>query len=159
MTKVIHPAVMPSVNTGVELARSLGELTGKKVLLPRAKEGRPEIVDVLRSLGATVSDIALYETVPVEPSTEAMAEITAGVNVLTFTSPSTAINFYDMVDRSAVAYAVVACIGPTTANAVRTLGVQVDVVPSSYTVNDMVDALVDYFNHDNQRPAGWRAIA
>ncbi len=145
----LQPELIPSVNTGEELARSLGDLTGKEVLLPRARAGRPEIVDVLSALGATVYDIALYETVATNPSAEAMAEIAVGVDVLTFTSPSTAINFFEMVEPGAVASAVVACIGPTTADAVCALGVHVDVVPSSYTVSDMVDALADYFTHGN----------
>jgi uroporphyrinogen-III synthase len=137
--------VIPATFTGLELAHGLGDLNGKVVLLPRAKNGRPEIVNALRSLGAEVNDIALYETVVAKPNAEAMAQIVAGVDVLTFTSPSTANNFYRLVDPTSVASAVVACIGPTTAGAVEALGIKVDVVPSAYTMNDMVDALLTYF--------------
>ncbi|MEJ2748993.1 MAG: uroporphyrinogen-III synthase, partial [Anaerolineae bacterium] len=52
----------PNQFTGEALAAGLGDLTGQKVLLPRAKIGRPQIVDLLRQQGAEVDDIALYDT-------------------------------------------------------------------------------------------------
>jgi uroporphyrinogen-III synthase len=40
---------------------------------------------------------------------------------------------------------VVACIGPVTAEAAQQLGIQTTVMPSTYTVEDLVDALVEHF--------------
>jgi uroporphyrinogen-III synthase len=39
----------------------------------------------------------------------------------------------------------VAAIGPVTAEAAQQLGINVAVVPSKYTIPDLVDALVEYF--------------
>ena len=49
------------------------------------------------------------------------------------------------VDPAQVASAVVACIGPTTADAVADLGIDVHVVPSEYTIAGLTDALDDYY--------------
>ena len=95
----------PDEYTGEALARCLGDLTDKRILLPRARKGRPEIVEALLAAGAQVDDIALYDTVAAEPSAEALAQMADGVDVLTFTSPSTAINFFAMIEPTTVASA------------------------------------------------------
>lgn len=139
-------AVMPKTFTGEGLAQSIGSLQGRRVLLPRAKQGRADIVDELKARGAKVHDIALYDTVMAEPRPEALAAIKAGVDVLTFTSPLTAEYFYRMVEPDLVASAIVACIGPTTANTVQKLGVLVHVMPPQYTIIGLTDALIQYFH-------------
>ena len=135
----------PDEYTGEALARCLGDLTGKRILLPRAKKGRPEIVEALLAAGAQVHDIALYDTVAAEASAEALAQMADGVDVLTFTSPSTAINFFAVIEPGFVASAIVACIGPTTAKAVEQLGIAVDVMPQRYTVDGLLEALVAFY--------------
>ena len=140
-----YASAIPGEFTGEALARSLGDLSGRRVLLPRAKRGRPEILAALTEAGASVVDIALYETVIPEVSAEALAAIRAGVDVLTFTSPSTVQNFFRMVDARFVSKALICCIGPTTADMVQHLGFSVDVVPNEFTAAGMVDALVDYY--------------
>lgn len=142
-------SAIPDAFSGEALARSLGALSGQRVLLPRAKTGRPEIVAALKAAGASVVDIALYETVMPEVSTEAMTSVRAGVDVLTFTSPSTVQNFFRMVDARLVSEALICCIGPTTADAVQQLGYSADVVPNEFTTACMVDALVDHYRKDD----------
>jgi uroporphyrinogen-III synthase len=38
---------------------------------------------------------------------------------------------------------IVACIGPVTADTARSLGLQVDVVAGTHTIDGLVDALVE----------------
>ena len=135
----------PDEYTGEALALCLGDLTDKRILLPRARKGRPEIVKALLAEGAQVDDIALYDTAAANPDLAVLAQLADGVDALTFTSPSTATNFFAMIEPAAVASAVVACIGPTTAQAVEQLGITVDVVPRRYTVDGLLDALVAYY--------------
>ena len=63
------PAVQPeAVHDASTLAVALlgsRELVGKKVLVPRAAEGRDEAITLLRAAGAVVDDIVAYRTVPV----------------------------------------------------------------------------------------------
>ena len=59
-----HP---PGVRDGAELARAFvaSGAHGKRVLVPRAEEGRTEPLDLLRAAGAEVVDVIAYRTVAV----------------------------------------------------------------------------------------------
>ncbi len=117
----LTPDYMPGEFTGEQLALGLGDLAGRRVLLPRARAGRPEIVDLLREQGAEVDDIALYDTVTAVPTAAALEELGRGVDVLTFTSPSSVRNFHAVVtaaelDADALLRDThVIAIGPVTA--------------------------------------------
>lgn len=148
------PDFMPDEFTGEQLAQGLGDLSGKRVLLPRAKQGRPEIVARLRQQGALVDDVALYETVTAVPTPTALAELAAGFDAITFTSPSSVRNFIDLVGlhlpglpnpAELLDDIVVACIGPVTAAAAVKFNLRVDLIPDAYTIEGLVQALRKYF--------------
>ena len=130
----------------------MGDLTGQRVLLPRAKIGRPEIVNLLRAQGAAVDDVALYDTVTAVPTPAALAELEKGVDAITFTSPSSVRNFLQTVEsrpdrflKSVRSNVVIACIGPVTAQQARDLGLTVHVTPEDYTIDGLIDALIRYW--------------
>ncbi|MCB8959825.1 MAG: hydroxymethylbilane synthase [Ardenticatenales bacterium] len=145
----IPVAYVPATFTGEALAHGLGALTGRSVLLPRACNGRPDIVAALQAAGAVVDDIPLYETVPAEPTVEALAELARGVDMITFTSPSSVRNFVSLVSgtavEGAVAGATVACIGPSTAAEAEALGLTVAIVPEQYTIDDLIAAIEEHY--------------
>jgi uroporphyrinogen III methyltransferase/synthase len=60
---------------------------------------------------------------------------------VTFTSSSTVTGFLDVVHRNDVP-PMVACIGPVTADTAASLGLHVDVVAGTHTIDGLVDALV-----------------
>jgi uroporphyrinogen-III synthase len=68
------------------------------------------------------------------------------VDVITFTSPSTVIEFADIHGADAVAdvlrTTLVACVGPVTAQAAVTLGIMPAIVPEEFTMAAMVSAIV-----------------
>jgi len=143
---------MPDEFTGEQLAQGLGDLTGQRVLLPRAKIGRPEIVNLLRAQGAAVDDVALYDTVTAVPTPAALAELEKGVDAITFTSPSSVRNFLQTVEsrpdrflKSVRSNVVIACIGPVTAQQARDLGLTVHVTPEDYTIDGLIEALTRYW--------------
>src|SRR5690242_15618932 len=72
------PAVVPvGVRDGATLARALVEaraVAGKRVLVPRAEEGREEAIAILREAGAEVEAIAAYRTVAAAADDPALAE-------------------------------------------------------------------------------------
>ncbi|MCB8983743.1 MAG: hydroxymethylbilane synthase [Ardenticatenaceae bacterium] len=145
---------MPDEFTGEQLAQGLGDLTGQRVLLPRAKIGRPEIVALLRERGAVVDDVALYDTVTAVPTPAALAELDKGVDAITFTSPSSVRNFLQIVESRPQGFlkplgskAVVACIGPVTAAQARELGLTVHVTPEDYTIDALIEALMRYWEN------------
>jgi uroporphyrinogen-III synthase len=146
----------PDEFTGEALAAGLGDLTGHKVLLPRAKIGRPQIVELLRQQGAEVDDVALYDTVTAVPTPDALAQLQRGFDVITFTSPSSVRNFLKIVNKSRpegfqkpfgsmLNEAAIACIGPVTADEAHKNGLNVTITPTEYTIDGLVQAIIDHF--------------
>lgn len=121
------------------------EIGGKNIFLPRAEIARDVIPEGLSKLGANVDVVVAYRTVSSgRDKTELYELIDQGkVDVITFTSPSTAINFSDIMgeDIHLPENIKIACIGPVTAAAVEKLGLKVDIVSKTYTVSGLVEAL------------------
>jgi uroporphyrinogen-III synthase len=72
-TPAHHPA---GVRDGADLARALvafRDLRGKRVLVPRAEDGRTEAIEILRAAGAEVVDVIAYRTEPTPPGDSACA--------------------------------------------------------------------------------------
>jgi len=70
-------------------------------------------------------------------------------DVATFASPSALRAFVRAQGRERLGPAVVAAIGPTTADAAAALGVRVDVVPPSPSMRALVEALVVFRQRHN----------
>jgi uroporphyrinogen III methyltransferase/synthase len=64
------------------------------------------------------------------------------IDLVTFTSSSTVVNFRELIGAATLKAGV---IGPVTAETARKLGFEVVACPSSYTVDGLVDAIVEYF--------------
>jgi uroporphyrinogen III methyltransferase/synthase len=111
-----------------------------RLLLARAEVARHVLPDGLRARGWEVDVVDAYRTVPATVTDRQRAGI-ADAEVVTFTSSSTVDRFVDAVGIDAVP-AVVACIGPVTAQTARDHGLSVDVVAEVHTVPGLVDALV-----------------
>jgi len=110
--------------------------------------------DALRARGATVDEVLAYRAVPPAGSdVDGLAQALAAgdVDAVTFTSSSTVRHFVAMIGPERVAAIaragrpVVACIGPVTAETAAEAGLVVGVVPPSYTVPALADALVEHF--------------
>jgi len=140
---------VPERFTGAELAAGLGRLDGRRVLLPRASKGRPEIVTGLQEQGAQVDDIPLYDTVTATPSAAAWAELAQGFDVITFTSPSSVRNFMKIAGAEWRPHlhtqAKVACIGPSTAAEAQKFELPVAITPPEYTINGLIAAIEEAY--------------
>jgi uroporphyrinogen III methyltransferase/synthase len=143
---------------GEGLARSILEaLSGrsktgaKRVLLLRALVARDALPDALRAAGIEVDVTAVYETRGASPPSIAKlaADLEAGtIDAVTFTSSSTVTELCHALGARAgalLAKAVVAVIGPITAETAREHGVRVDVSAEPYTVAGLLDALERHF--------------
>lgn len=126
------------------LDRGVGE--GVRVLLPRALEAREVLPAELRAHGARVDVVPAYRTVPGDGDPAVLERLRAGdVDAVTFTSSSTVKNFVRLVGDFDLGSAVVACIGPVTAETARELGLKVSVEPEAYTLPALVEALGAHF--------------
>ena len=142
-----------AVGTGIAAGRGQsGRPAVPADTLPRplagtAPLGVEEYEAAWTAAGAEVDAVPVYRTLPADADAEALrARLVAGeIDVLSFTSPSTVRNFVALLDapaRAAAERAVVAAIGPVTAQALRKEGLEPDVVPARASAADLVEALV-----------------
>jgi len=139
---------MPADSRGAAIARSLGNLAGRRVLLPRADIGREDTGEALREAGAAVEEVVAYHTTLAATDPGALASLRGKVDAVTFTSPSTVRNFVRLVGPEAGALlsrSLVACIGPVTAAAVTELGLAPPLQAPRATGEALLDLLEAHF--------------
>lgn len=130
--------------TGEALASKLPLGSGEPVLIAGSSQSRPELADGLRARGGAVGNLALYSTVPHAEGIKTLnAKIADGEldSVVVF-SPSAVEAIFSRAEGSALAalrgvrwYA----IGPTTAEALRGIGV----VPAGIAERPNAESLLD----------------
>lgn len=114
---------------------------GRRVLLPLAEAAADLLTEGLAELGARVHRVTAYRTVlPGAEEVDAVRRAIGdgGVDLLTFTSPSTASNFAEAVGPAAFSVPA-AAIGSVTADAAVALGYDVVVVAGEQTVPRLVE--------------------
>ncbi len=146
----IAPQFVPGEYVAEAIAEGIGDVQGRRVLLPRADIAREALAVELRRKGAEVDEIAAYRTVVRPPDAEALARALAEhPEVITFTSSSTVRGFVASLGGADPAEAlrgvVVACIGPITAQTAREAGLSPQIVAETYTMPGLVQAIIRYF--------------
>lgn len=143
----INPAFLPDEYVAEAILPGLGELAGRRVLLPRAEIARKALPEAIRQAGGAADEIAIYRTLSAQIDPQGLIALQQGVEVITFTSPSTVHYFFQLVKQAGLdplnlpGCPLVACIGPITAAAARTQGLKVDLLASSYTTAGLVELL------------------
>jgi len=141
------PDLVPGEASGAALAGALARAVGgRRVLLPRAAEGRPELADGLTSAGAELTAVEAYRTVPVpaEQLAPLSGWLRAGeVAAVAFASPSSvrAVAAALEADPTPLAAVLLAAIGPTTAAALEEAGLPVGLVAARHTGADLAEAI------------------
>jgi uroporphyrinogen III methyltransferase/synthase len=137
----------------VEAFRAMGAGEGCKVLIPRAEEAREVLPDELRGMGCEVDVVFAYRTQRAEPDPETLERLREGsVDVVTFTSGAIARGFVSAIAAAGLdaeqilANLAVASIGPVTSDAIRELGVRVDVEAAESTMASLVGSIVEHFS-------------
>jgi uroporphyrinogen-III synthase len=136
--------LMPAEYRAEAILDVIGDVAGQRILLPRADIARPALADGLRSRGAQVDDVRAYRTIRGEPSPAAFDALRAGVDVVTFTSSSTVRNFVSLTEGLDFGHPLVACIGPVTAATAHELGLRVDLVAETYTIDGLLESLANH---------------
>ncbi len=85
--------LIPDEYVAESIVANIGDVRGRRILLPRADIAREALALELRRRGAVVDEIAAYRTLPAKPDPIGLAELQRGVDVITFTSSSTVRNF------------------------------------------------------------------
>lgn len=131
---------------------------GDRVLLPRAADSRPTLVEGLERTGAVVEEVTAYRTLIAQDSQERAVELLQSnqVDLVTFTSSSTVRNLVTLLgsDKDLLQAPAIACIGPVTARSARELGLRVDVQAKEYTIPGLVAAIKEHFAGQSSLVAG-----
>ncbi|MHB1651937.1 MAG: uroporphyrinogen-III C-methyltransferase [Desulfitobacteriaceae bacterium] len=122
-------------------------LSGQSVLLARAEEARDILPESLKTLGADVWDVPAYKTVTGGANREELQEQLREkmIQAITFTSSSTVQNFCRLLegDFSLLDGVKLFSIGPITSATARDLGLNIDKEAAYYTIEGLVEALVE----------------
>jgi uroporphyrinogen-III synthase len=149
--------VVPEKYVAESVVESLRQrVTGKRVLLARAKVAREVIPTELRKLGAQVDVVEAYQTIVPKKSRE---RLRAALNsekhrphIVAFSSSSTVRNFVSLQAESrgrgrprytnTLDGIQFASIGPVTSATLRELGLPVHIEAKQYTIPGLIDAIV-----------------
>ncbi|MBI4375641.1 MAG: uroporphyrinogen-III synthase [Elusimicrobia bacterium] len=122
-------AVIPKTFRAEQLARLILRAGARRVLLPRAREGREELPRVLRSHRVSVAAVEAYQTLPDPtglPKLKAAAK--NEITVVAFTSGSAVKSLFSQLGsarcRRMFRHAKAASIGPVTSAELRLRGVR-----------------------------------
>ena len=134
------------------------ELEGMRIGMPRSSKADGTLSRALKERGATVREVTAYRSgVPsfMIPALSLIKALGRGeVDAVTFTSASMGRNLFKIANAHAslaelevgLRGTVVAAIGPTTGEALKKLGVRVDVIPDEHSTEALIVALVEKFN-------------
>jgi uroporphyrinogen III methyltransferase/synthase len=127
------------------------DMSGAKVLLPRAEEARDVLPNGLTNLGAAVDITPTYRTVLDSTAADEIRQqlVDGEIDVLTFTSSSTVKNFVQAVGLETIASLPdttrIASIGPITSDTARELGLNLDIEAPEHTIDGLIDAVASLF--------------
>lgn len=152
--KGINPIRMPGTFSSDGIVQDFcARLKGKRVEVLRSDHGNPVLISGLEAGGAKVTEVIVYDIVPLSGEEQAafVREALAGsLDAYTFTSTMTARSLLMMGESMGVLDELkeeinskkVAVIGHPTADFLKKSGIRVDVVPERFTFEDMVEALL-----------------
>ncbi|MEI6651372.1 MAG: uroporphyrinogen-III synthase, partial [Chlorobiaceae bacterium] len=143
---------VPKISDAVTLMEEIDTdtISGHTFLFLRGSLSLGTIPEVINRRGGGCTELTVYENLP--PSLEESSKIKAllergELSCLSFTSPSTAVNFFEAMGTIAIPDGVkVAAIGTTTAAALKKLGLQVDIIPESYDAPGFAKAIAEAMN-------------
>lgn len=124
-------------------------ISGKRFLFPKGNLAGTALATTLRQHGAQIEEIVVYETTaPLSTDTSRISRLIQEnqINVLTFFSPSSFANFLAVIQASNLRNIVIAAIGNTTADAIRSAGFETDIVAEQPTTAGLVAAIVKFYS-------------
>jgi uroporphyrinogen III methyltransferase/synthase len=135
-----------------------GSLSGKCIVVTRTREQSSVLSRALRDAGAEVLEVPTIEIVdPIdwEPADDAIGRLDT-FTWLMFASPNGVNRFIDRVlartgDIRHIGDARIAAIGPATGDAVRSYGLNVDLVPDHHAAGGLGEALAALPNVSSER--------
>lgn len=133
-----------------------GKTEGKRVLLVRAKVARDVLPTELRKAGAKLTVAEAYETHVPKGSRARLNQLfsnhSARPDIVTFTSSSTATNFFELLDKEhyhGLREIWLASIGPVTSDTMRRSGFKPNIEALDYTMEGLALAIAKHVLHQS----------
>jgi uroporphyrinogen III methyltransferase/synthase len=129
-------------------------LDGRRMLVVRAEHLRDRVAIDLGRRGARVTDVVAYRAEPPSPDSPAAQQLyrqllEGQIDAVTFTSPTAVQRLAALIGEEQAAdllnTTAIAAIGPVTAAAATAVGITPSIVPSTYTIDGLVQAIVKHF--------------
>jgi uroporphyrinogen III methyltransferase / synthase len=132
--------IVPARFIAEGLIDALADIPVSRALVARAASARDVLVEALRSRGAEVDVLALYETVA-EPLNPEQREAVRSADYVTFTSSSTVRFLLESLGEPDLRGRLVS-IGPVTSTTLRSHGLEPDVEAERHDIDGLVEALI-----------------
>lgn len=124
------------------------EMRGQKILFPQSNIGRNEVVRALKKMGAAVTVVEAYQTLPSKIASETLLKILQrGLDGVLFFSPSQVKQFFDFIQPHFPLFQKVAFLpfGKTTASALQHLKIKPAFIPSESSEEALLAETKKYF--------------
>ncbi|MEX1018269.1 MAG: hydroxymethylbilane synthase [Litorilinea sp.] len=144
-------AYVPAAYSAAGLGADAARFAGQRILLPCSAAGAPDLVSTLAEHAADVVEIPLYHPTGQTLDAFALRALEAGVDVITFASPSAVRALHGEVLAHASLHGLLtrcplACIGPQTAAAATELGLEVALISETHTMDALIRLVADTFS-------------
>ncbi|MCK5849084.1 MAG: uroporphyrinogen-III C-methyltransferase [Caldisericia bacterium] len=149
--------LMPEEYIQEKLAEAISNNATKcsKILLPRARGSRKQLVEKLVQEQHSVNEVFLYEAVQDSSSKEILTELLnlESIDYITFTSSSTVHNFMKLINKEflkKLKNTKFVCIGPITSDTEKSYNLPNPIVAKEYTIDGMVEAITTLKNKETR---------
>jgi len=150
---LLYPEIVPGFFTSKHLVEEFRKegMNGKNVLLIRSKLSSNMLPSRLRRMGAKVDEVSAYTVKKPQSDSKNVLRLfkNHGVDIITFTSPSTFNNFCSLMKGQPMAKLLkgvkVAAIGPVTKREIAKHGIRIAITASQHTASGLVDAIIAYY--------------
>ncbi|KYH42449.1 MAG: uroporphyrinogen-III synthase [Candidatus Bathyarchaeota archaeon B63] len=154
----IRVDIVPSTYSSEGIIESLKnlDLQGRTAAILCSNMSRRYLPIELEGLGVKVIEVPIYECALPKDHSRVLRFIDdlldGKIDVVTFTSPSTATNLFKIASkyipvedlRRCLRRTIIAAIGPVTRRTLEELGLKVDVTPKEHTIEAMVNSLLNH---------------
>lgn len=144
----LSPDHVPAEYRAEKIFSEINEnISWKRFLLPQSDLAPKTLAHEIRFAGGVVDEVIAYRTVATQPDPYGLEALRSGVDIVTFTSPSTVKNFIHIVCENGLdpfnlpGSPLFACIGPVTQKAAQEAGLPHLVVANQYTTEGLVQVL------------------
>ncbi|OPY69523.1 MAG: Uroporphyrinogen-III C-methyltransferase [Syntrophorhabdaceae bacterium PtaU1.Bin034] len=125
------------------------DLTGVRILMPRAEKGRDLFPRKVREFGGIIDIPVAYRSARPKKHAKRLRRLLSEgrISLATFTSGATFNNFMDMLGPDAKTFldgVAIAVIGPVTKKVVEKADLKADIMPSKATIAAMVEEIIKW---------------